>query len=132
MYLALVLFHVFQHLWLLTWRILGFCPEIFDLDPDKSLGRFDFMQALVAVVLVCIHVATKLFVWWRWEWLIEEIGFEVGFGAKRMDTSVDVAAAFIKFALCWSIVDWAKSAGLDETIDLSSFRLGPNFCISLE
>ncbi len=49
-----------------------------------------------------------------------------------METSVDVAGAFIEFALCWFIVDWAKSAGLDETIDLSSFRVGPNFCISLE
>ncbi len=39
-----------------------FCPEIFDLDPDKSRGRFDFMQALVAIVLVCIHAATRLFV----------------------------------------------------------------------
>ncbi len=42
-----------------------------------------------------------------------------------------VAGAFIEFALCWSIVDCAKSAGLDETIDLSSFRLGLNFCIIL-
>ena len=49
-----------------------------------------------------------------------------------METSVDVAGAFIEFVLCWFIVDWAKSAGLDETIDLSSFQLGPNFCISLE
>ncbi len=39
-----------------------FCPEIFDLDPDKSRGRFGFMQALDAIVLICIHVATKLFV----------------------------------------------------------------------
>jgi hypothetical protein len=39
-----------------------FCPEIFDLDPDKSRGRFDFMQALVAIVLVCTQVATSLFV----------------------------------------------------------------------
>ena len=39
-----------------------FCSEIFDFDPDKSRGRFDFMQALVAKVLFCIHVATKLFV----------------------------------------------------------------------
>jgi hypothetical protein len=61
-----------------------FCPEIFDLDPDKSRDRFDFMQALVALVPVCIHVATKLFVKWRWEWLILEIGFEIGFGAKRI------------------------------------------------
>jgi hypothetical protein len=37
-----------------------FRPEIFDLDPDKSRGRFDFMQALVAIVLVCQDVATKL------------------------------------------------------------------------
>ncbi len=49
-----------------------------------------------------------------------------------METCVDVAGAFIEFALYWSIVDWAKGAGLDETIDLSSFRLGPFFCISLE
>ncbi len=80
-----------------------FCPEIFDLDSDKPRGRFDCMQALVAIVLVCIHVTTKLFVQWRWEWLIEEIGFEVGFGAKRMKTSVDVAGAFIEFALCWCV-----------------------------
>jgi hypothetical protein len=42
--------------------IVYFCPEIYDLDLDKSRGRFDFMEALVAIVLVCIHVATKLFV----------------------------------------------------------------------
>ncbi len=40
-----------------------FCPEIFDIDQDKSRGRFDFMRnALVAIVLVCQNVATKLFV----------------------------------------------------------------------
>jgi hypothetical protein len=39
-----------------------FCPEMFDLDPDESRGRFDFMQALVSIVLVCIHAATKWFV----------------------------------------------------------------------
>ncbi len=109
-----------------------FCSEIFDLDPDKSRGRFDFMQALVAIVLICIHVATKLFVQWRWEWLCEEIGFEIGFGSKRMETYVDMTGAFIGFALHWSIVDWAEYAGLDETIDLKSFRLGPFFCVSLE
>jgi hypothetical protein len=49
-----------------------------------------------------------------------------------METNVDVAGASIEFALCWFIVDWANSAGLDETIDLSSFRLGLNFCISVE
>ncbi len=49
-----------------------------------------------------------------------------------METNVDVARAVIEIALCWSIEYWAKSAGLDETIDLSSFRLGPNFCIILE
>jgi hypothetical protein len=27
---------------------------MFDLDPDKSRGRFDFMQALVAIVLIGI------------------------------------------------------------------------------
>ena len=109
-----------------------FRPEVWDLDPGKSRGRFDFMQALVAVVLVCHNVATKLLVQWRWDWLSEEIGFAVCFGAKRMETNVDVAGAFIEIALCWSFVDWAKSAGLDETIDLSSFRLDPNFCIILE
>jgi hypothetical protein len=49
-----------------------------------------------------------------------------------METHIDVAGAFIEIALCWSVVDWAKSAGLDEIIDLSSFRLGPNFWIILE
>ncbi len=39
-----------------------FRPEIWDLDPGRSRGRFDFMQALVAVVLVCHNVATKLLV----------------------------------------------------------------------
>ena len=39
-----------------------FCPEIFDLDPDESRGHFDFMQALVAIVLVCQNVTTKLLV----------------------------------------------------------------------
>ena len=39
-----------------------FRPEICDLDPGKSRGRFDFMQALVAIVLVCQNVATKLLV----------------------------------------------------------------------
>jgi hypothetical protein len=48
-----------------------------------------------------------------------------------METCVDVAGA-IEFALYWSIVDWAKDAGLDETIDPSSFRLGPFFCVGLE
>ncbi len=37
-----------------------FGPEIYDLDPGKSRGRFDFMQALVAVVLVCQNFATTL------------------------------------------------------------------------
>ena len=42
---------------------IGFLrPEIFDLDRGKSRGRFDFMQALVAIVLVCLNVATKLLV----------------------------------------------------------------------
>ncbi len=49
-----------------------------------------------------------------------------------METNVDVVGAFIEIALCWSFVDWAKSAGLGEVIDLSSFRLGPNFWIILE
>ncbi len=40
-----------------------FCPEIFDLDPDKSRGCFDFIRALVAIALICIQVATSLFVW---------------------------------------------------------------------
>ena len=40
---------------------IGFiCPEIFDLDPDKSRGRFDFLQALVAIVHVCLDFAMKL------------------------------------------------------------------------
>ena len=39
-----------------------FRPEIFDLDPGKSRGRFDFMQASVAIVLVCQNVATQLLV----------------------------------------------------------------------
>ena len=37
--------------------------------------------------------------------------------AKRMETHIDVAGTFIEIALCWSVVDRAKSAGLDETID---------------
>jgi hypothetical protein len=37
-------------------------PEIIDLDPDKSRGCFDFIRALVAIALICIQVATKLFV----------------------------------------------------------------------
>ena len=87
------------------------------------------MQALVAIVLVCQNVATNLLVLWRSDWLSEEIGFGVGFGAKRMETNVDVAGAFIGFAPCWSIVDWAKRAELDVTIGLCSFRLGPHFCV---
>ncbi len=39
-----------------------FRPEICDLNPGKSRGRFDFMEALVAIVLVCQNVATKLLV----------------------------------------------------------------------
>ena len=39
-----------------------FRPEIWDLDPCKSRGRIDFMQALVARVLVCQNVATTLLV----------------------------------------------------------------------
>ena len=79
------------------------------------------MQALVAIVLVCQNVATKLLVLRRSDWLSEEIGFAVCFGTKRMETHIDVAGAFIEIALCWSVVDWAKSAGLDEIIDRSSF-----------
>ena len=133
MYLTLVLFRVFSALMAIDLEDIGFfCPEIFDLDPDKSRGRFDFMQALVAIVLVCQNVATNLLILWRSDWLSEEIGFAVCFVAKRMETHVDVAGVFIEIALCWSFVDWAKSAGLDETIDLSSFRLGPNVWTILE
>ena len=49
-----------------------------------------------------------------------------------METHIAVAGAFVEIALCWSVVDWAKSAGLDEIIDLSSFQLGPNLLIILE
>jgi hypothetical protein len=38
------------------------CPEIFNLDPDKSRGCFNFIRALVVIALICIQVATKLFV----------------------------------------------------------------------
>ncbi len=57
-----------------------FCPEIFDLDPDKSRGCFEFIRALVAIAFICIQVATSLFVQWRRKLLCEEIGFVV----KRM------------------------------------------------
>ncbi len=50
----------------------------------------------------------------------------------RGEASFDMAGAFIVFALHWSIVDWANCVGLDETIDLSSFRLGPFFSVGLE
>jgi hypothetical protein len=49
-----------------------------------------------------------------------------------METYGDMSGAFIEFALHWSIVDWAKGAGLNETIDLSGFRLGPFSRVSLE
>ena len=49
-----------------------------------------------------------------------------------METHIDMAGAFIEIALCWSVVDWAKSAGLDDIFDLSSFRLGPNVWIILK
>ena len=49
-----------------------------------------------------------------------------------METHIDVAGAVIEIARCWSVVDWAESTGLGETIDLSSFRLGPNIWIILE
>ncbi len=53
MYLTLALFHVFSALLAFDLEDIGsICPEIFDLDPDKSRGRFDFMQALVAIVLI--------------------------------------------------------------------------------
>ncbi len=53
--------------------------------------------------------------------------------AWRMETYVDMTGAFIVFALHWSIVvERANCAVLDEAIDLSSFRLGPFFCVSLE
>jgi hypothetical protein len=38
------------------------CPEIFDLDPDKSRSCFDFIRALVAIALICIQIATSAFV----------------------------------------------------------------------
>jgi hypothetical protein len=50
------------------------------------------------IVLVCIHVATKLFVWWRWEWLFEEIGFETVFGAKRMEKYVDASRHLLEIS----------------------------------
>ncbi len=63
MYLTLVLFHVFTALMAVAVEDIGvFHPEIFDLDLGKSRGRFDFMQALVAIVLVFQNVATKLLV----------------------------------------------------------------------
>ena len=63
MYLTLVLCHVFSALMAIDLEDIGFLrPEIFDLDPGKSRGRIDFMQALVAIVLVCQNVATKLLV----------------------------------------------------------------------
>jgi hypothetical protein len=49
-----------------------------------------------------------------------------------METHIDVAGAVIEIALSWSVVDWAERAGSGETIDLSSFRLGPNVWIILE
>ncbi len=49
-----------------------------------------------------------------------------------METHIAMAGAVIEIALCWSVVDRAKSAELGETIDLSSFRLGPNVWIILE
>ena len=49
-----------------------------------------------------------------------------------METHIDVAGAVIEIALCWSVVDRAKGAGLSELIDIISFRLGPNFWIILE
>ena len=49
-----------------------------------------------------------------------------------MKTHIVVAGAVIEIALCWSVVDRAESAGLGETIDLSSFRLGPHVWIILE
>ncbi len=64
-----------------------------DLDPGKSRGCFD-----------CQNVATKLLVQWRQDWHSEEIGFAVCFGAKRMETHINVAGAFIEIALCWSVV----------------------------
>ncbi len=63
MYLTLVLFHVLSALMAIELEDIGFFrPEIYDLNPVKSRGRFDFMQALVAIVLVCQKVATKLLV----------------------------------------------------------------------
>ncbi len=44
-----------------------------------------------------------------------------------METYVDMVGAFTVFALHWSVVEWANGAGFDETVDLSSFRLGPFF-----
>ncbi len=130
MYLTLVVFHVFQHLWLLTSRISGFFVQRYLIDPGKKCDRLDRMQALVAIVLVCQNVATNLLVAWCLD--SEEIGFAVCFGANCMETRIDVAGAFIEIALCWSVVDRAKGAGLSELIDLISFRLGSNFRIILE
>jgi hypothetical protein len=94
MYLTLVLFHVFSALLAFDLEDIGvICPEIFDLDPDKSRGCFDFIRALVAIALICIQVATSLFVLWRRKLLCEEIGFV----AKRMETYVYTAGAFIVF-----------------------------------
>ena len=39
-----------------------------------------------------------------------------------METHIAVAGAFVEIALIWSVVDRAKSAGLDEIIYLSSSK----------
>ncbi len=53
----------------------------------------------------------------RSDWLSEEISFAVCFGAKRMETHIDVAGAFIEIALCWSVVDWSKFLDYSGMID---------------
>jgi hypothetical protein len=113
MYLTLVLFHVFQHYWLLTWRILGLFVQRYLISIRISrVVLFDFIRALVAIAPICIQGATELFVYRRRKWLCEEISFVIGFVAKRMETFVDTAGAFIVFALHWSIGEWANCAGL--------------------
>jgi hypothetical protein len=62
--------------------------------------------------------------------LCEEIGIVV-IVAKPMEMLVDMAEASVMVSLHWSVVDWADCADCGETIDLSSFQLGPFFCAGL-
>ncbi len=124
MYLTLVIFHVFQHLWLLTWRILGVFAQRYLI-----LIRICRVVVSISYELSCyssnLHPSQ--------DEPVRIVASEVALWRNRLRGEAHGnGGSFHCVRLHWSIEDRANCAGLYETIYLSSFRLGPFFCVGLE